>query len=229
MDLRLFRLKILFLLIGVFCFSVSLSFGQIEELKWQFNGSIATMKPFLKNDQWFITSEGYHIHPRTEDYTPGFSLGIERKVFKNISFELNFLYGMPPATLGVIDEFSSTGREFLDTKRFHFFVITVSPKLYMVQGQFGNIYISPLAGFGLLSNKSITPTFGPKVTWTKTSELVYGGRIGFQIRLKKTKFYFNAEVLFLSMKIKLRETISGRTLNKKFGPLGLLLGISYRF
>jgi len=229
MDSKLSKHIFLILIMISFPFTASLSFTQSEDIKWKFNINCATMKPFFKNDQWFVTSEGYHMHPRTEDYTPGLSLGIERSIFKRVGLELNILYGLPPATLGVVDEFSASGRESLDTERFHFLTITLSPKLYLVQREFGNIYISPSFGYGMLSEITITPSFGPQVTWKKSSKPVFGIRNGFNIRLKNPNVYFNTEVLLLSMKINLEENQTGNTLIKKLGPFGLLLGISYNF
>jgi len=109
--------KFIMLLFGFLVFSCSSIFAQSNEKQWKLNINFAAMKPFFKNDQWFVTSEAYHLHPRSEDFIPGLRLGIERSLVERISIEFSFLYGLPPATLGVIDQFSASGREFLDTLR----------------------------------------------------------------------------------------------------------------
>jgi len=219
----------LMLQIMSYLFMVSYSFAQTENPKWKLNISYATMKPFFENDQWLVTAEGYHLHPRTEDYTPGLSVGVERSVFKRITVELNLLYGLPPATLGVIDEYSASGREFLETQRFHFVALMVSPKFNIIKGHFGDLYCSPTIGYSFFSEKTMTPSFGPQVTWAKSDDPFYGVRAGFSKRLKHPLWCFNMEVLLLTAKMKIEENQTGQTLNTTFGPFGLLMGISHDF
>lgn len=228
MEIRTSLNRLIVLILMNLIAKASLSFAQTDDMKWKLSITYASLKPFVYNDQWFVTAEGYHIHPRTEEYTPGFSLGVERSIFKRVGLELGILYGLPPATLGVIDQFSASDREFLGTERYHFLTVIIKPNIYLLQGHFGDIYASPTLGYGILSEKTITPSFGPSVTWTKSVELIYGFSGGFNILLKNPNIYFSTEFLLLSMKTKLEEPQTGRELKKKFGPFGILLGIAYK-
>lgn len=201
--------------------------AQTKVNRWNLAVDLANLKPFVCNDRWFITPEGYHIHPASEHYTPGLRLGIERRITGGTGLELNLLYGLAPAYLGVIDEFSAIDLEFHDTQRYHFFAILLSTNFYVLRGDFGSIYVSPTAGYGLLSEKTVTPTFGPPVTWIYNCEWIYGIRTGIKFRLKNPNLSFNLELFMLSMKSKLVEVQSGRVLRKTFGPFGLLLGFTF--
>lgn len=222
-GIRIKNLALFFIII----FIMSPVFAQNGKSKWTININYASMKPFFQNDQWFVTSEGYHMHPRTEDYTPGLSLGIERKIAERISFELGILYGMPPATLGVIDEFSANDQDFEETQRYHFLSIFVTPNIYIVKGRVGTLYLGPTVGYGMLSEKKITPPFGPQVTWTSGNELIFGGRAGVKFKLNNPALSLNVECLYFSMKTRIEENQTNRKLDKTFGPFGILLGLSY--
>jgi len=98
--------------------------------------------------------------------------------------------------------------------------------LFLTRNERGGIYISPSIGYGLLSEKKVSPSFGPVVTWTSRSEFCYGIRVGIRTRLRQPDLFFTAECLRLSMNMRLRESLQNRVLNGSFGPFGILLGIS---
>jgi hypothetical protein len=138
--------------------------AQPHKQLWNLNVAYANLAPLMFNDQWFVTTEGYHLNPRTEEYTPRLCLSIERHLTHSISLELSILYGLPPAHLGVIDQFSASDRTFEGTERFHFIALSLSSNIYLLRGHFGGFYLSPTAGYGLLTEKTVIPTFGPAVT-----------------------------------------------------------------
>ena len=194
---------------------------------WNTKVSIATMKPFFENDQWFVTEDGFHLHPRTEDFTPGIYIGFERILTRRIGIEIGALCGFPPATLGVIDQFSPTGREYLGTERYKFLTFLLSPNLYLVNDSIINLYISPIIGYVLSGEKVMTPSFGPSVTWTKNNEPIYGAKVGVVVNTIIPRISVNAEIFTLSMNVKLESIETVQELDKYLGPLGLLIGISF--
>jgi len=185
------------------------------------------MKPFFENDQWFVTKDGFHLHPQTEDYTPGLYLGLERKLTKRVGIEVGALFGLPPTTLGVVDQFSPTGREYLNTERYNFLTLTISPNLYLINDSIVNLYADPILGYAFASELVMIPSFGPSVTWVKNDEPIYGGRIGIIFNTILPNLSVNAEMFTLSMGVKLESVESRQELEKYLGPLGLLLEISY--
>lgn len=220
------KAKMLKLIIVILLFFAMSSIdAQNENNQWYLKINYASLDPMIKNDQWFVTDEGYHIHPRTEDYTPGLSLSVERTILKKSSFELMLLYGRPTATLGIVDQNSTL--EPVYKKGYHFFAILLSPNINLFQGEKSRFYVSPVCGWGMTSEVSIAPTFGPTVTWTKSSEFIYGAKIGFKHKMKNKRFLFNAELAYLSMKASLTENQTNRELNKTFGPFGILIGFAY--
>ena len=219
-------MKRLLLIISILIICNTILFGSSNNL-WRAKVSIATMKPFFENDQWFVTEEGFHLHPRTEDYTPGMYFGLERRLTKRVGLEVGALIGLPPATLGVIDQFSQTGREYLDTERYNFLTITISPNLYLINDSIVNLYVGPIFGYAFASELVMTPSFGPSVTWVKNDEPIYGGKVGIAINPILPNISVYAEMFSLSMDVKLESVEYGQELEKYLGPLGLLLGISY--
>ena len=204
---------------------LSSSQAQADDGRWILKTHYASLGPRFSNDQWFVTGEGYHLHPRTENYTPGLSLGIERKISGSISVGCMFIYGRPTANLGIIDQYSSL--EPLYKKGFNFLAALVSPNVALIRGDRSTFSLSPLFGWGSMSEVTITPSFGPDVTWSRRGEFVYGGKAGFTLRLKDQRFLFSTELIFLSMNVRLTEDQTGRELIRSFGPSGILLGFAY--
>ncbi len=223
----LFIHRLIVLSFIIFPFTVSSAFSQIEETTWKLNINYANMIPLVINEPWYISSEGYHIHPASDRYTPGVKVGLERSVNNRISLEISFLYGYPPAYLGVIDENSQN--ESRITKRYHFIALIFSPKIQFMNRDFGSFYLAPVLGYGMLSEKTITPSFGPTETWKGKSELVGGLRVGFDFQTRNKNVFFNTEILCLSMTTEIEEYQTTRKMKKTFGPFGILLGISYAF
>lgn len=213
-------------IIIILLFSMSSIYGQNKINNWHLKINYASLKPFIENDLWFVTNEAYHIHPRTEDYTPGLSLSAEYEVLNRLSIELMVLYGHPKAVLGIIDQ--NSAREPVFEKRYNFFSLLISPNISILKGTRGKLYISPICGWGMTSEVSITPTFGPEVTWNKTGEFIYGGKTGFWLNLKNELLAFNAEFIYLSLSAVITENDTNQELNKAFGPLGILFGLSYQ-
>lgn len=209
----------------ILLFTISSLFAQNGSNNWHLKVNYASVKPIILNDLWYVTSEGYHIHPRTEGYTPGFSLSIEHTVFKRNSMELMLLYGRPKAVLGIVDQNSSS--EPIFEKGYNFFTILLSPNISLYTGDRGKFYISPVCGWGTTSEVSIQPAIGPEVTWNKTSEFIYGGKTGFWLNLKNEHLAFNIEFICLSLSAKIKENVTNMKLHKTFGPFGLLFGLSY--
>ncbi|MBN2399144.1 MAG: hypothetical protein JXI33_02255 [Candidatus Aminicenantes bacterium] len=205
--------------------AISPAYAQKEFSKWHLKINYASLKPTMYNDLWFVTSQGYHIHPRTESYTPGFSVSIEYEILKNNNLELMCLVGRPTAVLGIVDQFS--WREPVFSKGYNFFAILLSPNVAIIGGHRCRLYISPVCGWGMTAAVSITPTFGPEVTWNRGSEFIYGLKSGFRWRMKNKRFFMNLELIGLSMNAELTENQTNRELNKKLGPLGILLGFSF--
>jgi len=193
--------------------------------KYSLKLSMIAMKPLFENDQWFVTDNGYHLHPRTEDFTPGLYFGVERTITKQLGMEIGLLIGFPPATLGVIDQFSSTGREYLGTKRYSFFALLLSPNLYLIRGDI-SVSISPIIGYAVSTGKTLTPSFGPTITWLKNSEFTYGAKIGMKIRTRIPNLYVCAEVFKISLNARLESAQTEHNLIKEIGPLGITIGIS---
>ena len=196
--------------------------------KWCIKVSGSAIKPFFENDQWFVTDNGYHFHPRTEDFTPGFYFGAERNITRNSKLEIGVLVAFPPATLGVIDQYSSTGREYLGTERYSLLTILVSPNIYLINTDKFQSYMSPMIGYSVASEKVITPTFGFPIIWTKNSQFMYGGKAGIIFDTKLPKLYINSEIFLLSINAELESSQTDHKLEKKLGPLGILFGLMYK-
>ena len=128
-----------------------------------------------------FTEDGYHFHPRTEDFTPGLYLGFERYIITHLSIELGVLAAFPPATLGVMDQYSSSGREFLGTEKYIFTALTINPQILLFMSKKIQLYGGPIIGVAISSEKELDPSFGESIKWTQHSELIYGGKIGIEI------------------------------------------------
>ena len=199
--------------------------AQDDNNKWHIKLNYASLAPQIHNDQWYVTDEGYHVHPRTEDYTPGVSISAEYDFLNRISCELMLLYGRPKAVLGIVDQNSTLEPVF--EKNYNFLSIIISPNITLFGRERGKFFISPLIGWGMTDEVTLIPTFGPEVTWNSSSEIIYGGKAGFNINLAKNRIAFNAEVLYLTLSSTLTESYYNQDLNKEFGPFGILLGLSY--
>ena len=220
-------MKKIFIFIWFLIITNSVIFSFPKNNLWTTKLSVAVMKPLFENDQWFVTEDGYHIHPRTEDFTPGLFLGLERTITDRLGLEISALYGLPPATLGVIDQFSSIGREYLGTERYNFLTLMLSPNLYLINENILNIYLSPIIGYAISGEKVLTPSFGPPIMWIKNSKPIYGAKAGIKIKTIIPNLSISSEVFMLSMTAELESIQTAHVLEKKIGPIGLLLGISY--
>ena len=198
--------------------------AKIED--WKINIAFENMGTLAFNDRWYITNEGFHIHPASESYTPGLKLGIEKKIYEPINLELQILYARPTAYLGIIDQ--NSNREVHAQEGFNFVSVLLSVNINLVNWESGDFYISPTAGYGKLSEKSIVGSFGPKYDFGGNSRFIYGVKTGLHFGWFENKnLSFRTELMFLTMKLKIREPISGKELFKLFGPIGLSVGLSY--
>jgi len=220
-------MKKIFIFIWFLIIANSVIFSFPKNNLWTTKFSVAVMKPLFENDQWFVTEDGYHIHPRTEDFTPGLYLGLERIITSRLGIEIGALFGFPPATLGVIDQFSPTGREYLGTERYNFITIMVSPNLYLIDENIINIYFSPLVGYSISSEKVITPSFGPPITWVKNGDMTYGLKTGIKINTIIPNLTINSEIFMLNIGAKLESDQTGHERIKNIGPIGLMVGVLF--
>jgi hypothetical protein len=204
-------------------------FGQSQNSKeneCRINFSIENMGVLAFNDRWFITTEGYHIHPASEKYTPGLKIGIEKNIIKNVNVEIQVLYCRPTAYLGIIDQFSS--REVHTEEGYNFISVLLSVNLSIVKWEKGNFYISPTLGYGSLSKISLSGSFVPQVDYGGNGRFIYGAKTGINIGLFENRdLSFRSELTYLSMKLKIFEPLSAKELTKLLGPIGISIGISY--
>ncbi|MFC2086147.1 hypothetical protein ACFLQ9_00345 [Bacteroidota bacterium] len=219
------RLQIKVSITFILVFTISNAFTQNRSDNWHLKINYASLKPFIENDLWYVTNEDYHIHPRTEDYTPGLSFSAEYEVLNRFSTELMVLYGRPKAVLGIVDQNSS--REPLFEKGYNFLTVLLCPNVTLIGSDRSKFYLSPVCGWGFTSEVSIIPAFGPEVTWNKMNKIIYGAKTGFNIKIKNERLFFNTELFYLSLKAKITENQTNQELDKTFGPFGILLGFNF--
>ena len=195
--------------------------------EWRLNIGFENMGTLAFNDRWYITSDEFHIHPASESYTPGLKVGIEKEIYEPINLELQILYGFATAYLGIIDQ--NSNREVHAEEGFNFVSVLLSANINLANWESGDFYISPTAGYGKLSEKSIVGSFGPKYDFGGNSQFIYGVKTGLHFSWFENKnLSFRTEIMFLTMKLKIREPISGKELLKFLGPVGLSVGLCYR-
>ena len=197
------------------------------ENEWRLNIGFENMGTLAFNDRWYITSDEFHIHPASESYTPGLKIGIEKEIYESINLELQILYARPTAYLGIIDQ--NSYREVHAEEDFNFVSVLLSANISLANWENGDFYISPTAGYGKLSEKNVVGSFGPKYNFGGNSQFIYGVKTGLHFNWFENKnLSIRTELMFLTMKLKIREPISRKELLKFFGPVGLSVGLSYK-
>jgi len=200
-------------------------YAQESPSPWLVSLHLAGMNPQLVMDRWYVTSEGYHVHPACEDFTPGLSFEFAYRLYSTIQAGGEVLYGRAPAFLGMIDDNSS--REFNGQEPLGFLAILISPILTLPMGEELSLLAGPVLGYGWLREVRVNPDFGPAVVFGGNSEVIYGGKVGMKVGLGESSFSFSGQILALSMTLDLAEEGLNQEMSKRFGPLGLLAGISY--
>ena len=136
---------------------------------------MAALKPLAFNDRWYVTAEGYHVHPASEAFTPGLQLEWARSVRDRVEVGAALLVGRAPAYLGMID--GNSLREFHGNEGMLVTVAYVSPGVRLTPGLRSFVLLAPLVGIGRLGRTDVVPDFGPTVRFGGATSAVFGGRI----------------------------------------------------
>jgi len=195
--------------------------GSAPQLRLHF----AAMMPFAFNDRWYITEEGYHVHPAVEDFTPGINVELALPIAEYFEATIGFLGGRAPAYLGMIDENSTV--EYHGNVGMAFGVVTLGPNLKLPAGRGWSLSLGPLVGYGWMTEVENEPTFGPSVVYGHGRQAAYGGRAGLNRNPTGSRFSFSLELVVLSMNVNMEDSWLQQRLSKFFGPLGILTGVSY--
>lgn len=199
--------------------------GQATGEPWRLSARMALMNPGVELDRWFVTDEGYHVHPASEDFTPGLELGAVYGISPWLGLEMDLLYGSAPVYLGIVDQ--SSALEPSARGRMGFLAVLAGPNLVLPLGNRSTLTLGPRAGAAWTRRTSVQATLGPTVDFGGDLQMVYGAAAGLDTRLGSGPVSLGARATVLSMDLQLSESTSGQEASKPFGPVGLLLGISY--
>jgi hypothetical protein len=195
--------------------------GSTPQLRFHF----AAMKPFAFNDRWYITAEGYHVHPAVEHFTPGINVELAWPIARNFEATIGVLAGRAPAYLGMIDENSDV--EYHGKAGIAVGAVTLGPTLKLPAGRGWSVSLGPLVGYGRMTEVENEPTFGPTVAYGHAAQAVFGGRAGMNQTPTGSRFSFSLELVVLSMNVNMRDSWLQQRMSKFFGPVGILTGVSY--
>jgi len=194
--------------------------------RWIFSVQLAGLGARAENDRWYVTEEGYHVHPFSDSFTPGIRFGLAYQAAPNFRAGFDLLYGRAPVTLGMIDQNSS--RESETDGSMGFGGILFTPSLTLPGDRDWALVVGPVLGFGWMKEMRVAPPFGPSVNFGGGTQFILGGTVGLDIRLGESPFSVNGRLLRLNMDLPLTEDGLNQEMSKFFGPMGLLAGCSYR-
>lgn len=199
--------------------------GQETQGTWRVDARIALLNPGVALDRWFVTAEGYHVHPASEDITPGLEMALAFRLSSRIELEGAVLLGGAPVFVGIVDQNST--REPSARGRMPFMAVLASPKLVLPLGHRSTLILGPTAGVAWTRETSVQAALGPAVAFGGDVQTAYGAEAGLDIRLGNGPFALSARGLALFMDLPLAEPVSGMEDTRPFDPMGLLLGVSY--
>jgi hypothetical protein len=199
--------------------------GQEIQGTWRLGARIALLSPGVELDRWFVTAEGYHVHPASEDFTPGVEMALAYQLSSRIELEGAVLLGGAPVFVGIVDQNST--REPSARGRMPFMAVLARPNLALPLGHRSKLILGPAAGVAWTKETSVQAALGPAVFFGGGLQMVIGGTAGLDIRMGDGPFSVSARAVALSMELPLAEPVSGTEAAKPFGPVGLLLGVSY--
>lgn len=200
--------------------------AQERSRPWIVSVQLAGLGSRAENDRWYVTEEGYHVHPFSDGFTPGIRFGLAYQAASNFRAGIDLLYGRAPVTLGMIDQNSS--REPETDGSMGFGGILFTPSLTFPGERNWALVAGPVLGFGWMQEVRVDPPFGPSVTFGGGTQFILGGTVGLDIRLGESPFSFNGRLLRLNMDLPLAEDGMDQEMSKFFGPMGILAGCSYR-
>ena len=200
--------------------------AQETEGRWIATFHVAGLGTRAENDRWYVTEEGYHVHPYSDGFAPGFDIGLAYQLSAHLRLGTNLLYGRAPLTLGMIDQ--NSDREPETEEPMGFLGILLRPSLNLHGGENWSFVVGPTLGLGWMQEVPVEPPFGPTVTFGGSTDLILGWVAGVDVRLGDSPFHFSGRALGLNLTLPLHEDGLGQEMSKSFGPMGLLAGISYR-
>lgn len=193
---------------------------------WTLSLHLAALGSRAENDRWYVTEEGFHVHPFSDAFVPGIQVGAAYQATSTFRAGFDLLYGRAPVTLGMIDENST--REPETEGSMGFMGLLFTPSLTLAGDRSWTLVAGPILGFGWMQEERVDPPFGPSVTFGGGTRFVLGGMAGLDVRLGESPFALTGRLLGLNMDLSLAENGLNQEMTKFFGPMGLLVGVSYR-
>ncbi len=203
--------------------ALSIFDAAVADDSWQVRGNFLAIDPRGDRSERQVI-ENLEVYTFI-DHDNSLGLSAERRFKGRLGLELGLFVASPDLQVVVVDRIS--GEAFGAVDSLDLFSFSAGLNVHLTPNRRADVYAGPVVALISASDLNLRDS-GEVQTFKIDSEIVLGAVVGVDVRIKDSRWAFNANVRYLDYSFKPAAEDGGRV-DIQFDPVIVGLGASYRF